>query len=171
MAKMKSEILKNYLILTITMLLIELILRPIVGLQYLDWALLRIIISINFIGLFLAIIISIFPRVLATILNFVLIIGVSVYAFFQIGFNNSIGTFISVNSSSQLEKVTSYIVDYVTNYPWYFYLILVPLLLMIILQSAMHCGQKTHMRFLAFPVHTLKKQWISVNAVQHTVLI
>jgi len=132
MAKMKSEILKNYLILTITMLLIELILRPIVGLQYLDWALLRIIISINFIGLFLAIIISIFPRVLATILNFVLIIGFSVYAFFQIGFNNSIGTFMSVNSSSQLDKVTSYIVDYVTSYSWYFYLILVPLLLMII---------------------------------------
>lgn len=132
MKKIKSEILKNYLILTITMLLIELALRFIVGFQYLDWALLRIVIAINFIGLFLAIIVSILPRVLATILNFIFIFGFSVYAFFQIGFNNAIGTFISINSSSQLEKVTSYITDYITNYPWYFYLILIPLLLAIV---------------------------------------
>lgn len=132
MKKMKSEILKNYLILTITMLLIELVLRPIVGFQYLDWALVRIVIAINFIGLFLALIVSILPRVIATILNFLFITGFSVYAFFQIGFNNSIGTFMSVNSSSQLDKVTSYIFDYITTSSWYFYLILIPLLLMII---------------------------------------
>lgn len=132
MMKRKNEILKNYLILTITIFLIELILRPIAGFQYFDWALLRIFIIINFISLFLSIIFTLLPRLLNIILNFVIVTTISVYVFFQIGFNDSIGTFMSVNSSSQLGKVTSYIVDYIASYSWYFYLILIPLLLMIL---------------------------------------
>ncbi len=144
MKKLKSEILKNYLILMITMFLIELILRPIAGFQYLDWAILRIFLAINFISLFFAIIFTLLPRVLTVIMNFILIITVSVDAFFQIGFNDSIGTFMSVNSSSQLGKVTSYIVDYVKSYSWNFYLILIPLLLMIIYYIFFNKKVSTH---------------------------
>ncbi len=132
MKALKTDILKNYLILMITLFSIELVLRPLVGFQFFDWSLLRIFIFINFISLVFSMLFSLLPRLLTKILIFITVIAVSVDTFFQIGFNNSIGTFMSLNSSSQLDKVTSYIVDYVTSYSWYFYLILAPLLLFIL---------------------------------------
>ncbi len=129
---MKSKILKNYLILTIIMLAIEFILRSVAGSYFWSWSLLRIFISISFISLFLAVIFSSFKDIVTKILNIIFLFLVSIYAFAQIGFNDSIGTFMSVNSSSQLDKVTSYIIDYIGGYSWNFYLVLIPFIVLIL---------------------------------------
>jgi len=128
----KNKIFKNYLVLVLAFLILEIIMRALLSLPIFDWASLRIFLGINIISLTLGTLISLLPEKITNILNIIFIGFSSIYAFAQIGFNNFMGTFISVNSSSQLDKVWSYLIDYISGYDWTYYLLLIPLILVIV---------------------------------------
>ena len=59
----------------------------------------------------------------------------SIYALLQAGFENYIGVFMSFGTSSQAGAVKDYIKDYIDSFHWYYWLILIPILLLIICSS------------------------------------
>lgn len=54
---------------------------------------------------------------------------IAIYALAQLGFYNYLGNYTSLNTSSQLGKVTSYISDYLHSFKYRYYTVLIPLAL------------------------------------------
>lgn len=135
MAKLKlikNKICKNYLILMTLIFLSEILTRIILNLEIFDWAVLRIFIGVNIVSLILSMLVSLLPSKLTNVFNLFIIFLVDLYAVAQVGFSNFMGNFMSVNSSSQLDKVTSYFLDYVQTFSWEFYLIFIPFIILIV---------------------------------------
>lgn len=127
---LKNKNIKNFLILFISLFLSEIIFRFINYYNILDWATLRIIISILLVSLLFSFIESfIRNNFINKIINFIVIAFTSIYAFLQLGFYNFIGVYMSFQTSSQLGAVTSYIKEFVDSFKSINYLELIPLLL------------------------------------------
>lgn len=127
-----NNILKNYLILTISLFGIEMIFKAVENTSVLDWSSLRIFIGISIISLFLSILLSFCKKWIANILTFLIVIIATIYAIAQAGFENYLGVYISINTSSQLGAVKEYVRDYIASFNGIFYIITIPLVLLII---------------------------------------
>ena len=127
-----NNILKNYLILTISLFGIEMIFKAIENTSVLDWSSLRIFMGISIISLFLSILLSFCKKWIANILTFLIVIIATIYAIAQAGFENYLGVYISINTSSQLGAVKEYVRDYIASFNGIFYIITIPLVLLII---------------------------------------
>lgn len=127
-----NNILKNYLILTISLFGIEMIFKSVENTSVLDWSSLRIFIGISIISLFLSILLSFCKKWIANILTFLIVIIATIYAIAQAGFENYLGVYISINTSSQLGAVKEYVRDYIASFNGIFYIITIPLVLLII---------------------------------------
>ncbi|MGM9835000.1 MAG: LTA synthase family protein [Bacilli bacterium] len=127
-----NRVLKNYLIMFLTMFSVELIFKAVLKMPILDWSLLRIFIANNFIALFLSFIFSFCGHKVSNILTFIICVVASIYAIAQAGFYNFLGVIVSIGTRSQLGAVKDYIKDYLDSFLPAFYLILIPLLLVII---------------------------------------
>ena len=127
-----NNILKNYLILTISLFGIEMIFKAVENTSVLDWSSLRIFIGISIISLFLSILLSFCKKWIANILTFLIVIIATIYAIAQAGFENYLGVYISINTSSQLGAVKEYVRDYIASFNGIFYIITIPLILLII---------------------------------------
>lgn len=123
---------KNYLFLMISLFLSEIIFRIVVGYPIFDWALLRIFLGVNIISLVFAFIFSFFGRILGNVFSVLLVLITDIYAIAQAGFENYVGVYMSFGASSQLGAVRDYVTDYFDSFSWTFYLILIPLLLLIV---------------------------------------
>ncbi len=128
----KNKLFKNYVIIVISLFLIEILFRVLLNLEILKWPLLRIFIGVNIISLIITMLFNLFPEKIVRILNIIFVFIVEIYAITQLGFSNFMGTFISINSSSQLGKVTSYIKDYLSTFSWAYFLIFIPFILLIL---------------------------------------
>ena len=69
-----NNILKNYLILTISLFGIEMIFKAVENTSVLDWSSLRIFMGISIISLFLSILLSFCKKWIANILTFLIVI-------------------------------------------------------------------------------------------------
>ena len=127
-----NNILKNYLILTISLFGIEMIFKAVENTSVLDWSSLRIFIGISIISLFLSILLSFCKKWIANILTFLIVIIATIYAIAQAGFENYLGVYISINTSSQLGAVKEYVRDYIASFNGILYIIAIPLVLLII---------------------------------------
>lgn len=127
-----NNILKNYLILTISLFGIEMIFKAVENTSVLDWSSLRIFMGISIISLFLSILLSFCKKWIANILTFLIVIIATIYAIAQAGFENYLGVYISINTSSQLGAVKEYVSDYIASFNGIFYIITIPLVLLII---------------------------------------
>jgi len=127
-----NNILKNYLILTISLFGIEMIFKAVENTSVLDWSSLRIFIGISIISLFLSILLSFCKKWIANILTFLIVLIATIYAIAQAGFENYLGVYISINTSSQLGAVKEYVRDYIASFNGIFYIITIPLVLLII---------------------------------------
>lgn len=127
-----NNILKNYLILTISLFGIEMIFKAVENTSVLDWSSLRIFMGISIISLFLSILLSFCKKWIANIFTFLIVIIATVYAIAQAGFENYLGVYISINTSSQLGAVKEYVRDYIASFNGIFYIITIPLVLLII---------------------------------------
>ena len=121
-----NNILKNYLILTISLFGIEMIFKAVENTSVLDWSSLRIFIGISIISLFLSILLSFCKKWIANILTFLIVIIATIYAIAQAGFENYLGVYISINTSSQLGAVKEYVRDYIASFNGIFYIITIP---------------------------------------------
>ena len=102
---LKNNLIKNYFILLLFLCLLEISFRLISGISLKNIAVLRIFIGLNFISILLSFILSWFNKTVNKILIIVMSFAISAYTFFQIGFNNFIGVYASVNTKSQLGAV------------------------------------------------------------------
>lgn len=127
-----NNILKNYLILTISLFGIEMIFKAVENTSVLDWSSLRIFTGISIISLFLSILLSFCKKWIANIFTFLTVIIATIYAIVQAGFENYLGVYISINTSSQLGAVKEYVRDYLASFNPIFYIIAIPLVLLII---------------------------------------
>ncbi len=127
-----NNILKNYLILTISLFGIEMIFKAVENTSVLDWSSLRIFMGISIISLFLSILLSFCKKWIANIFTFLIVIIATIYAIAQAGFENYLGVYISINTSSQLGAVKEYVRDYIASFNGIFYIITIPLVLLIV---------------------------------------
>lgn len=127
-----NRVLKNYLIMFLTMFSVELIFKAVLKMPIIDWSILRIFIANNIIALFLSFLYSFCGHMISNILTFITCFIASIYAIVQAGFYNFLGVIISIGTKSQLGAVKDYIKDYFDSFLPSFYLILIPLILVII---------------------------------------
>lgn len=111
---------------------VEIIFKVVLKMPILDWSLLRIFIANNFISLFLSFIYSFLGHKGSNILTIITCFAISIYAIVQAGFYNFLGVIVSIGTKSQLGAVKDYIKEYIDSFLPSFYLILIPLCLVII---------------------------------------
>ena len=129
---LKNNLIKNYMILVVFFSLLEISFRLISGISLNNIALLRIFIGVNFVSVLLSFILSWFNKLISKILVLLVSFALSAYTFFQIGFNNFIGVYASVNIKSQLGAVKDYIIDFFASFKGTYYLAFIPFILLII---------------------------------------
>lgn len=130
--ELSIKILKNYLIMLIFSFVTEIIFKVVNNGTIFSWSILRIFLFLNFICLLISILISFYSdRVCKIIIN-IISLFVSIYSFFQLGFYKYIGTYMSVNSSSQAGKVVDYISDFVSSFDKTFYIVIIPYMLLVL---------------------------------------
>ncbi len=123
------KLFKSYLTMFITLFATEIIFRLAMNMNIIGWSILRVFISISIISLIFALLTARLRRIPTKIIIFVVSLIASIYALAQAGFENYIGVFMSLGTSSQAGAVKDYIKDYIESFRWYYWLILVPLVL------------------------------------------
>ena len=122
-----SKTFKNYLCMMLTMFSAEIIFRVISGFSILDYSLLRIFLGVNIISLVFGALYSFCGRIAGNILSFITSLFFIGYGILQMGFENYLGSYISFGNSTQMGAVTDYIRDYFASFSWKFWLLLIPL--------------------------------------------
>ena len=127
MRALTNKVLKNYLLIMLPLLAVEIIFRLVMKLDLIDWACLRIFIGVNIIALFFGALYSFCGRVAGNILTIITDTLFTIYAIAQAGFKNYLGVYISFGTSSQLEAVADYFHDYIESFEMKFWYMLIPL--------------------------------------------
>lgn len=127
-----NNVFKNYFLLTIVLFAQELIFKWVTASPILDWSTLRIFIGLNAICLIASAIFSFTGRIVGNILSFVFASVCAIYGIVQAGFLNYLGVFMSFGTTSQAGAVRDYIMDYLDSFEWTFWLIALPLVLLLI---------------------------------------
>ena len=129
MKKLKNILKDNVIVLALFLFILEIMFKILSGGFTFDYSILRILIS----SYLLSIIINLVSnKVTNKIVSGLMYFIITIYSFCQLGFYNFLGNFISVNSSSQLGKVTDYMKDYFNSFKTSYYLILIPFVLYMI---------------------------------------
>ena len=167
MKLMFNKIFKNYFLLTTTLFLAEIIFRLVLGLTIVDWSVLRIFVGVNLIGLIFGFIFSFCGRIIGNLLTFFVGVIFSVYSVAQAGFYNYVGTFMSFGTSSQLGAVTDYISDYFNSFSWTFWLIFIPVILLLIfylfIDHKFHIMEMNHMIDFADKFDSVERKEMNEN--------
>ena len=129
---LNNNIIKNYFVLLVFMTVLEILFRVISNIPVFNIAFLRIFIGLNFIALITSFILSWMNKKYSKFFVVLISLVYTVYAFFQMGFNNFIGVYASVNSSSQLGAVTDYVREFLLSFLPKFYLIFIPFILLVL---------------------------------------
>lgn len=129
---LKNNLIKNYLVFMIFLFALEVTFRLVSGISLKSIALLRIFLGVNFISVILSYLLSWFNKSVSKYLSLIISFLITIYAFVQVGFNNFIGVYASVNASSQLGAVTSYIIDFFGSFKATYYLMFIPFICLIL---------------------------------------
>ena len=124
--------LENYLFFLINFILIEVLFILFDGAN-ISISMFRIVAFVNIVALLFSFLTSHFNYKLNKVLNMIFLFLISFYAFIQLGFNNFLGVYASLNSSSQLGAVTDYVREFILSFKWTYYLEFIPFILSLIL--------------------------------------
>ena len=127
-----SKYLYNIIILTTSIFLIEIIFKLVNNQNLFNVSIIRILFSTIIISLIISYIELYLKNKTCKKLNLLIIFIISFYSILQVGFNNFLGVYISFNVTSQAGAVTSYIIDFIKSFYWYYYLLLFPFILLIV---------------------------------------
>ena len=128
----RTRILKNLMIILITLMGIEIIFRLSSGIKVFDVSLIRVFLGCSFFSVLISYLLSWTEEKFNKIIILSLMFFVCLYAFIQMGFNNFIGVYMSVNTSSQLGAVIDYIKEFLASFLFKYYLVFIPFLLLIV---------------------------------------
>ena len=133
---MKKYVNKNILVNTIInficLILLEIIFKIVNFFNIIDYSMIRIIISSFIISFIISNIEYLINKKIHKFVNIIFIFIVSIYALVETGFNNFIGVYMSLGTSSQLGAVIDYIREFVLSFKWYYYFNLLPFILILI---------------------------------------
>lgn len=121
-----SNVFKNYFLITMSLFISEMIFRLIIGYSILEMSVLRIFLGANIFGLLLSTIFSLTGRIIGNTLSFLASLFGALYAIIQVGFYNYLGVFISINSLSEINNVSEYLLNFIKSFEWNYFLILIP---------------------------------------------
>ena len=125
----KNKLFKNYISLLIPLFIIEVLFKILLKMPILDWSTLRIFISCNIISLLISLITLILKEKSSRILSGIVLLIATIYAIMQAGFENYIGVYVSLGTSSQLGAVKEYIRDYFDSFNPLFYTLTIPFII------------------------------------------
>lgn len=128
----QNKYFKNYIILLLPMIFLEVVFRLIEDLSIFSYAGLRIFLGLSFVALLFSYILRFLPKLAVKIWNILLILIVTIYGIAELGFNNFIGVYASLQMKTQASAVSSYVGDFIKSFKWTFYLMFIPLILIII---------------------------------------
>lgn len=129
---MRNKLIKNYISLLIPLFIVEVLFRVLSEIPVLDWAVFRIFLSCTIISLLISILTCFLKEKLGTILQIFVLFIATIYAILQAGFENFLGVYISIGTSSQLGAVKDYIKDYLASFNPSFWVILIPFIVYIL---------------------------------------
>ena len=121
----------NTIILTTSIFLIEFIFKLINNNNIFNVSTIRILLSTIIISLIISYIELYLKEDKVRNINILIVFIITIYTILQAGFNNFLGVYISFNITSQAGAVSSYIIDFIKSFYWYYYLILIPFILVI----------------------------------------
>ncbi len=125
-------VVKNYISFLVPLFIIEVLFRILEGMPIFDWAVLRIFISSNILSLFVSILTSFMKEKIGNIFSGIVLFIIAIYTTLQAGFQNFLGVYISLGTSSQLGAVKEYIGDYFSSFNPLFWTIFIPFVLYLI---------------------------------------
>ena len=123
---------KNYFLLIVSFTILEIIFRLIENLLIFSYSGLRIFLGLNILALLLSLILSYFPKLVSKIVSLIIVFIFTIYGIAQLGFNNFLGVYASLQIKTQASAVSSYVWDFIKSFNWYFYLMLIPFVLLLI---------------------------------------
>ena len=129
---MKNKLIKNYIAFLLPMFLLEVLFRILSNMAVFDWAIFRIFLSCNIIALVISIITCFLKESIGRVIEIIVFFIITAYTICQAGFENFIGVYISIGTSSQLGAVTEYIKDYFASFDAIFWTMAIPFLLYVV---------------------------------------
>ena len=127
-----NRILKNYVLLMVSFLIIEIIFRIIEQIPIIHYASSRIFLGLNILALFFGYLLSFLPKIIAKVGNILLVLIASIYSVLELGFHNFLGVYASISTNTQLGAVTSYIKDFLGSFKWSYFLLFIPFILLVL---------------------------------------
>ena len=119
-----NRLIYNTLVLFIYTFLIEFLIRIFTGVELIDVATVRILLSSLIIALIWSFIGHFFNKTTHRVLNAIYIVVVGVFEFVEVGLFNYLGFFMGIGNSDQGTKVIDYIKDYLQSMPPEYWLVL-----------------------------------------------
>ena len=165
----QNKLFKNYLSLVIPLLILELLFKYFLEMPLMDWSFFRIFLSTNILSLFLSLLFSYLPDKLNSFLTTIILFIASVYAILQAGFQNYLGVFISLGTSSQLGAVTEYIKDYFDSFNPWFYTMIIPFILYLVYKFILE--KRLFKAYYFYKNHPLTKKINNWTRVIYVILI
>ena len=129
---MNKNILLNFIINFVFILMVETVFKIVNKFNILDWSSLRIILSTILLSMIISGIEYFVPKKIHKFINIIILFIVSIYALAQTGFNNFIGVYMSLGTSSQLGAVIDYIREFILSFKWYYYFVMLPFILCLV---------------------------------------
>ncbi len=129
---MNKNILLNFIINFVFILMVETVFKIVNKFSILDWSSLRIILSTILLSMIISGIEYFVPKKIHKFINIIILFIVSIYALAQTGFNNFIGVYMSLGTSSQLGAVIDYIREFLLSFKWYYYFVMLPFILCLV---------------------------------------
>ena len=129
---MNKNILLNFIINFVFILMVEVVFKIVNKFSILDWSSLRIILSTILLSMIISGIEYFVPKKIHKFINIIILFIISIYALAQTGFNNFIGVYMSLGTSSQLGAVIDYIREFLLSFKWYYYFVMLPFILCLV---------------------------------------
>ena len=129
---LSNKTFKPFSLLTISFLLIELIFRLCMNIDIFNYSSIRVLVGILVAAIFFAIILSFCNKLINKITIITIVSIFTIYALMQAGFNNYLGTYMSFSTTSQAGAVADFIFDFLASFKLYYWLILLPLILLVL---------------------------------------
>ena len=126
-----SKMVRNAIMLFLFLFSTELIVRIVTD-TFLGYGILRIAISSLIISMFVSLISSYFNKIVSKIFKIIFCIVITIFTFFEVGLYNYIGFYMGIGNSEQGTKTLSYIGDLIKSLKPSYYLLFIPLVLIIL---------------------------------------
>lgn len=125
--------LKNYVTYVCSLFCVELIFIILSGFTFISWSTLRIFVGVAIFSGFISFTEVYLNKKNKNIFKYIVLFIYTIYAFVQYAFMNYLGIYASVNASSQVGAVTSYLKEFVLSCDITYYSLFIPLLFVVFL--------------------------------------